>query len=235
MKLDLDSARRSGDLLVSIQNAAFGHDGIPIFESLSAELRHGQRVALMGANGSGKSTLFRLVMGELDPVSGSLRIGTGVSMGYMPQEHPVFNNSDTPLSYIRSVTDISETEARNFLHCFLFQGDKVFTRIRHLSYGEKSRLVLSGIVVKEPNLLLLDEPLNHLDIPAREQFEGALSQYPGTIVVATHERKFVDDFATLIWWIDSPDVTGNDRSVKHLAELRKFLDRCELMANGALK
>ena len=208
MKLDLDSARRSGDLLVSIQDAGFGHDGIPIFESLSAELRHGQRVALMGANGSGKSTLFRLVMGELDPVSGSLRIGTGVSMGYMPQEHPVFNNSDTPLSYIRSVTDISETEARNFLHCFLFQGDKVFTRIRHLSYGERSRLVLSGIVVKEPNLLLLDEPLNHLDIPAREQFVEALSQYPGTIVLATHDRKFVDDFATLIWWIDSPDVTG---------------------------
>ena len=88
---------------------------------------------------------------------------------------------------------------------------------------------------KEPNLLLLDEPLNHLDIPARGQFEEALSQYPGTIVVATHDRKFVDDFATSIWWIDRPDVTGNDRSVNQPAELRKFLDRCELMTSGALK
>ena len=89
--------------------------------------------------------------------------------------------------------------------------------------------------MKEPNLLLLDEPLNHLDIPAREQFEEALNQYPGTIVVAIHDRKFVDDFVTSIWWIDRPDVTGNDSSVKQPAELRKFLDRRELMASGPFK
>lgn len=234
MKLDLDAANRSGDLLISIEGATVGYGSTTIYESLSAELRHGERIALMGANGSGKSTLFRLMLGELEPTLGTLRFGTGVSIGYMPQENPVFGESDTPLSYIRSVTDISETGARNFLHYFLFQGDQVFTPTIDLSYGERSRLALSGIVVKEPNLLLLDEPLNHLDIPARERFEEALSQYPGTIIAATHDRTFVDSFATAIWWIEQTNPKDQENQAGRTSRLRKFLDRRELVASGAL-
>jgi ATP-binding cassette subfamily F protein 3 len=225
MKLDLDPTSRSGDLLVKIESAAVGYSDHSVYKSLDAELRFGERVALMGANGSGKSTLFRLLQGEISPYGGSLRFGTGVSVGYMAQDSHEFGSGQNPLTYIRSITNISDTEIRNFLHYFLFQGDQVFTPVSSLSYGERSRLTLAGIVVKEPNLLLLDEPLNHLDIPAREQFEEALSQYSGTVVTATHDRTFVDSFATSIWWVDRTEDTST---------LKKFMDRRELEASGAL-
>ena len=225
MKLELDSANRSGDLLIKLDQATVGYDSSPIYDSLDAELRFGERIALMGANGSGKSTLFKLFRNELELGSGSMQLGTGVTVGYMPQESQDFGGSRTPLAFIRSVTDITDTEARNFLHFFLFQGDGVFTPITNLSYGERSRLTLAGIVVKEPNLLLLDEPLNHLDIPSRERFEEALGQYSGTVVTATHDRTFVDNYATSIWWVD--------RDGTH-STLRKFIDRRDLEASGAL-
>ena len=225
MKLDLDSTNRSGDMLIKIEDAAIGYDSKQIYSSLDAELRFGERVALMGANGSGKSTLFKLICDELKPTSGAIRLGANVSIGFMPQETPLFKGASTPLSYIREVTDISDTEARNFLHYFLFKGDQVFTPISELSYGERTRLTLSGLVVKEPNLLLLDEPLNHLDIPARERFEQALTQYSGTVITATHDRSFIDNFATSIWWIGRSGQTSN---------LTKFLDRRDLEASGML-
>lgn len=225
MKLDLDSTNRSGDMLIKIEDASVGYGSVQIFNSLDAELRFGERVALTGANGSGKSTLFKLICDELKPISGAIRLGTNVSIGLMPQETPSFDDATTPLAYIRSVTDISDTEARNFLHYFLFQGDQVFTPISELSYGERSRLTLSGLVVKEPNLLLLDEPLNHLDIPARERFEQALTQYSGTVITATHDRSFIDQFATSIWWIGQSGQTST---------LTKFLDRRELETSGML-
>jgi ATP-binding cassette subfamily F protein 3 len=225
MKLDLAASKRSGDLLVRIESANAGYGSMPIFESLDLELRFGERIALMGANGSGKSTLFKLFLHQLEPTSGSVRIGFGVTIGYMPQESHVFDEGASPLSYIQSAADISDTEARNFLHYFLFQGDGVFTAISNLSYGERSRLVLAGIVVKQPNLLLLDEPLNHLDIPSRERFEEALKQYTGTVVVATHDRTFVDSFASTIWWIDRKG---------RASTLRKFLHRRDLEAGGVL-
>lgn len=101
----------------------------------------------------------------------------------------------------------------------------MFTPITNLSYGERSRLTLAGIVVKEPNLLLLDEPLNHLDIPSRERFEEALGQYPGTVVTATHDRTFVDNYATSIWWLDKDGSSST---------LKKFIDRRDLETSGVL-
>lgn len=225
MRLDLDPAQRSGDLLISIENARVGYESKVIYESLTAELRHGERIALMGPNGSGKSTLFKLLQGELQESAGTVKFGTGVTVGYMPQESPRFDESATPLSYIRTVANIPETEARNFLHFFLFQGDQVFTPISELSFGERTRLTLSGIVVKKPNLLLLDEPLNHLDIPARERFEEALEQYPGSVVAATHDRVFVDSYATSIWWVEQTN---------GMSQIRKFIDRRELETSGAV-
>ncbi|MBN4064150.1 ABC-F family ATP-binding cassette domain-containing protein [Dehalococcoides mccartyi] len=225
MKLDLNSVSRSGDLLIRADSVRAGYDRHTVYESLDVELRYGERIALMGSNGSGKSTLFKLIRADITPSGGTLKIGTGVSIGYMPQDSHSFDPGITPLTYIKSVTDIPDTEARNFLHYFLFQGDDVFTPVDRLSYGERSRLTLAGIVVKEPNLLLLDEPLNHLDIPSRERFEEALSQYPGTVVVATHDRTFVDSFSTSIWWVSRSGQTS---------DIRKFIDRRDLESSGIL-
>ena len=94
---------------------------------------------------------------------------------------------------------MNETEARNFLHYFLFEGDDVFTPVGQLSYGERARLILAKLVVSGVNCLVLDEPVNHLDIPSRERFEAALDAFPGTVLVAVHDRAFIERFASALW------------------------------------
>lgn len=122
MNLDLDSTNHSGDLLIRIETASVGYGSKQIYNALNAELRYRDRVALMGTNGSGKSTLFKRVCDELKPVSGVIRLGENVSIGFMQQETASFDGASTPLSYIRLATDISDTEARDILHYFLKQG-----------------------------------------------------------------------------------------------------------------
>jgi len=181
-------------------------------------LRHGERIALVGPNGSGKTTLLRIIAGELQPNEGCVRIGANVRIGYMPQEQETLDMNSTPLSLVRAIAALSETKARHFLHFFLFEGDAVFTRVGALSYGERARLLLARLVVSGVNCLLLDEPINHLDIPSRARFQSALDAFPGTILIAIHDRAFIDSFATGIW---SP------RS----GTLHAFLDRAEMDKN----
>ena len=133
----------------------------------------------------------------------------------MPQEQETLATDATPLSIIRGIAAMSETKARHFLHFFLFEADEVFTPVGSLSYGERARLLLARLVVSGVNCLLLDEPINHLDIPSRAQFTAALDAFPGTILVATHDRAFIDRFANGIW-------TPRDGS------LRRYLDRDEM-------
>ncbi len=153
----------------------------------------------MGPNGSGKTTLLRLITGELAPVEGRVRLGANVRPGYMPQEQESLDPDETPFGLIRKLAPLDETDVRHFLHQFLFQGDEVFDRVGTLSYGERARLLLARLVVERCNLLVLDEPINHLDIPSRERFEAALEAFPGTILVAAHDRAFIDRLATGIW------------------------------------
>jgi ABC-type Mn2+/Zn2+ transport system ATPase subunit/Holliday junction resolvase-like predicted endonuclease len=166
-------------------------------------LRHGERIALVGPNGSGKTTLLKTIVGEIVPKEGKLRFGANVRVGYMPQKQDTLDDRATPFALIRELAIWNETEVRNFLHFFLFQGDEVFTAIGKLSYGERSRLLLAQLAAQGTNLLLLDEPINHLDIPSREQFNSALAVFPGTILAAVHDRAFIDRFATGIWSLRS--------------------------------
>jgi ATP-binding cassette subfamily F protein 3 len=178
-------------------------------------LRHGERIALVGPNGSGKTTLLNIFVGGLAPTEGTVRIGANVKIGYMPQEQQTLDASATPLSLLRGIASMDETEARHFLHFFLFAGDEVFTRIGSLSYGERARLLLARLVVSGVNCLLLDEPINHLDIPSRARFQSALEAFPGTILIATHDRAFIDQFATGIW-------------STRAGTIKRFLDREEM-------
>ena len=222
MKLEFGPMPRGGQIVVALEEVgfAFGEarnqvsDGF-LFRHVDLTLRHGERIALVGPNGSGKTTLLNIIVGELSPTEGTVRIGANVKIGYMPQEQQTLDANATPLSLIRGIASMDETEARNFLHFFLFTGDDVFTAIGSLSYGERARLLLARLVVSGVNCLLLDEPINHLDIPSRARFQSALEAFPGTILIATHDRAFIDQFATGIW---SPrDGT-----------LKRFLDRAEM-------
>ncbi len=206
MKLDFGEMTRGGQIVVALEDVGHAFGEKVLFHHVNLVLRHGDRIALVGSNGTGKTTLLRSIVGEIKPVEGYVRIGSGVRIGYMPQEHETIDPAATALTSIQALSPMNETETRNFLHYFLFEGDDVFTPAGLLSFGEKARLILARLVVSGVNCLLLDEPVNHLDIPSRERFEAALDAFPGTVLVAVHDRAFIERFASALWVLEEQTI-----------------------------
>jgi len=217
MKLEFGPMTRGGQTALTLNNLGHSFGAGFLFRHVDLTLRRGERIALIGPNGAGKTTLLRIIVGELEPAEGEVRQGASVRLGYMPQEQNTLDAGSTPLGVALSISPMSETEARNFLHYFLFEGDEVFTPVSKLSFGERARLILAKLVLEGSNCLVLDEPINHLDIPSRERFEAALDAFPGAILVAAHDRAFIDRFATGIWAVDAAS-----------GAIRRFIDRDEL-------
>ena len=199
MKLEFGETQSSGRDVLCLENVSVGYNGVALLEAVTFSLRYGARAALIGPNGGGKTTLLRAICEQIQPLAGSIRLGSGVQIGYMDQEQHTLDPSSTPLQTILSLAPRSETDARNFLHKFLFGGDEVFIPVRQLSYGERSRLSLACLVLTGCNFLILDEPLNHLDIPSRTRFEQSLKSFEGTILAVVHDRYFIQGFASEIW------------------------------------
>lgn len=203
MKLNLDEAPHLGKDVLFLEELAVGYPGYaPLLEQINQQAQAGERIILTGVNGSGKTTLLRTIAGQLQPVAGQVRLGQSVQLGYMSQEQELLNPEQTPLTTIQEVAPLNETDARSFLHYFLFTGDDALRENGRLSYGERARLSLARLVASGCNFLLLDEPTNHLDIPSRTMFEEALSQFEGTILAVVHDRYFIEQFATKIWLVD---------------------------------
>ena len=201
MKLEFEDTPSSGQDVLALEDVGMAFDSHPLFSRVNLTLRRGERVVLVGPNGSGKTTLLRIIAGELAPATGQVRLGAGVRVGYHAQEQEILDPESTPYAEIRRLAPLDETEARSFLHYFLFTGDEVFTPIGRLSYGERARLALARLVARGCNLLLLDEPINHLDIPSRASFERAMSRFEGTLLAVVHDRYFIRRFATRLWAI----------------------------------
>ena len=200
MKLDFGApSHQSRDVLIT-ENLAVGYDE-PLLTGLNLNIRAGQRIALTGPNGAGKTTLIRTIAGKLDPLAGNLRLGVTVKLGYMAQEQELLNPNLNSMQTIQSVAPFNETEARNFLHYFLFKGDDALRVTRELSFGERARLQLGLLVAQGCTFLLLDEPINHLDIPSRARFEEALANFKGTILAVVHDRYFIERFASDVWTV----------------------------------
>jgi ATP-binding cassette subfamily F protein 3 len=198
MKLDFGAPpHQSKDVLVT-EKLSVGYDE-PLLTDLNLYIRAGQRIALTGSNGSGKTTLIRTIAGKLNPLAGSLKLGATVKLGYMTQEQELLNPGFNALQIIQGVAPFNETEARNFLHYFLFKGDDSLRPTRELSFGERARLQLGLLVAQGCTFLLLDEPINHLDIPSRARFEEALANFKGTILAVVHDRYFIERFASDVW------------------------------------
>jgi ATP-binding cassette subfamily F protein 3 len=206
MKLEFDNMPQSGQDVLTLEEVAMRFDGMPLFGGVNQVLRQGERVALVGPNGAGKTTLLRLITAELKPTAGRIRLGSNVRLGYYAQEQETLDETQNALQTIRAVAPLGETEARGLLHYFLFTGDDVFVPVGDLSYGERARLTLATLVARGCNLLLRDEPINHLDIPSRERFEQAMRAYEGTVVAVVHDRYFIERFATALWVVGGGSV-----------------------------
>jgi ATP-binding cassette subfamily F protein 3 len=215
MKLDFGAPPESGREALVLENLAQRFGPLELFREVNLTLRAGERVALIGPNGSGKTTLARIIAGQLTPSAGRVRLGAGVRLGYFAQEQELLDLASTPLETVRGVAAMNETEVRSFLHYFLFAGDAVFTPVGMLSFGERARLALARLVAVGCNFLLLDEPINHLDIPSRTRFEQALTAFTGTVLAIVHDRYFIEQFATQIWSLEG----GTVRTYAELADV----------------
>jgi ATP-binding cassette subfamily F protein 3 len=206
LKVDFGEMPRGGQNVIVLEGLGHRFDADWLFRDVHLTLRHGERIAVLGPNGSGKSTLLKCITGEIAPAEGEVRIGTSARIGYLPQGQEGLDSQDTPLALIRRIRPVSETDARHLLHFFLFAGDEVFVPVRSLSYGQRARLLLAAIVAQGANCLILDEPLNHLDIPSRERFEEALGAFPGAVLVTGHDRAFIDRFTNGVWALEAGTV-----------------------------
>jgi ATP-binding cassette subfamily F protein 3 len=197
IKLDFGPPPPGGRAMVHLDHVSFAYPGqdAPLLEDVSFEVRYGQRVALVGPNGAGKTTLLRLIAGDLQPASGTLARAPAARLGVMAQEQETLDSSLTVLQTVLRERAMSEQDARDFLPAFLFYGDAVFKPVAACSLGERSRLQLARLVLQGCNLLLLDEPINHLDVESREHFEAALDAFDGTVIVVAHDRAFLRSFA----------------------------------------
>lgn len=201
MKMEFPFIQESGEQVVIVEDAAIGYPGCRLLENVDLRLTRGHICVLTGANGSGKTTLLRTLMGEISPLSGTVRFGANVKTGFLSQgmDSPLFK--ENAFETVRALSMLNETEMRRFLSYYLFFGDEVFIPVEHLSNGQRARLTLACFTLTGTNFLILDEPLNHLDIESREQFEEVLGNFPGTALLVVHDRYFVARCATCLWQI----------------------------------
>ena len=181
--------------VAELEDVTFAFGARAVFSHLSLLVRKGDGIAIVGPNGAGKTTLLRVLLGELTAQAGRVKIGSRVKIGYFSQQHEGLNPENTLVGELNCEFGIAEEEARKYLGAFLFHGDEVFRRIGDLSGGEQARLAFLKLMLTGANFLVLDEPTNHLDIPAREAVEEALMAFPGTFIVVSHDRYFLDKVA----------------------------------------
>ena len=186
----LKPALESGKEVLSVRNLEVGYD-VPLAR-ISFELKRGEKIAVVGDNGTGKSTLLKTLVGRLPALGGEFGFGVNVQTGYFDQESAQYASTKDVLTDFRDeFPDLTQTEARSALGAFLFTQDDVFRQVKLLSGGEKARLALCKIFQRRPNLLILDEPTNHMDIVGKETLEKLLKAYEGTVLFVSHDRYFV--------------------------------------------
>ena len=198
----MQAAQRSGELVVRTYGLAVGYrdDGQVLIDVPDLVLRRRECAAVMGPNGAGKTTFLKTLLGELPPLAGEAVIGASVQVGYFAQAHEGLHASWTLVREIQNAAPhMEEAEARDYLARFLFSGDDVFKEVSVLSGGERGRLALACLSLQGANLLLLDEPSNHLDLPSQEILQRILSEFNGTVLLITHDRYLVDAVASQVW------------------------------------
>ena len=208
MDARFSTAEFHGDEVLALRNLAKSYGDKHLFEGISLKIEGGERIALIGDNGTGKSTLIKMIMGELYPDDGRIRTGPQVKAAYLPQiihfDHPDWNLVENMMAAKRG---LSAQSARNRLAAYDFRGEDVLKPVSVLSGGEQSHLRLCMLMDDDINFLILDEPTNHLDIASREWIEEAVEAYDGTLLFVSHDRYFINRFATRIWELADGTIT----------------------------
>ncbi|MBQ2058772.1 MAG: ABC-F family ATP-binding cassette domain-containing protein [Firmicutes bacterium] len=186
-----------------------GEDGVRrLFRNVDLDIKKGERICLVGPNGIGKTTLLKIILGEIPADSGTVRLGQNVIPGYYDQEQRLLDPDKTVLDELHSAyIKYDQVELRKLLGSFLFKGDDVFKRVADLAGGEKARLSLLKLMMSGANLLILDEPTNHLDISAKEVFEDAIMEFPGTVIIVSHDRYLLQHVPTAIYELGTEGIT----------------------------
>lgn len=200
-RMEIQEAERSGRLVIEAKNVQFGYNGRPIVSDFSTKIMRGDRVGLIGPNGSGKTTLLRLLLGQLPPQDGAIRHGTNLEVAYFDQLHAQLDDTKSVRDNVRDGSDSVMINGRKkhiigYLEDFLFTPEQASGPVSRLSGGERNRLLLARLFTKPSNVLVMDEPTNDLDLETLELLEDLLIEYPGTLLLVSHDREFLNNVVT---------------------------------------
>ncbi len=219
-----------GDEVLTAEGLTKGYEGKALFSNLALEVTGGERIAIIGENGSGKTTLVKLIVGEEEPDAGWIRRGPAVKYAYLPQHVKFAEPERTAVDTLIYDCRCSPQEARDSLGAFGFSGEDALKAVGTLSGGEQSRLRLCMLMRRDINLLILDEPTNHLDLASREWMEDAIADYSEALIFVSHDRYFIEKFATRIWAFENGRLTDFRGS---FSEYREYRARQEAIAQAA--
>lgn len=201
VNLKLETADRSGKLVVEVENASVGYEGNTIVRNFSTRIQRGDRIGIIGPNGAGKTTLLKLLLGELQPTEGTVQLGTKLEVAYFDQQRAVLDPELSVMDNLNSGSDTVTINGRekhviSYLQDFLFPAERVRSPVSSLSGGERNRLLLARLFTQPANLLVMDEPTNDLDVETLELLEELLGEYSGTLLLVSHDRAFLDNVVT---------------------------------------
>ncbi|WP_346867208.1 MULTISPECIES: ribosomal protection-like ABC-F family protein [unclassified Clostridium] len=225
MKLNFKDGERSGNETIKAEGLSKSFDDKVILRDVDLLIHFGERAALIGPNGSGKTTFLKMLLDEEKPDSGVVELGANVMAAYLPQKITFKNEEFTVLECFREDISILQGQAREYLSKFMFYGNSVFKKVKHLSGGERIRLKLGKLLYEDVNLLILDEPTNHLDIDSIENFEEALEDFKGTIFFISHDRYFINKISERVIAIEDngfKSYPGNYDYYKNVKEQLKL-------------